>query len=59
MVIVVNGFVMDLYVIGQTHGSGGSSNVDNEIDFLMNGTDRTRKKQSFCQGIFNYEGHLS
>jgi len=57
--IVANGFVMDLYVIGQKHGSGGNSNVDNEIDFLVNGTGRTRKKQSFCRGIFNYDGHLS
>ncbi|KAL7444594.1 hypothetical protein ACHAXH_006446 [Discostella pseudostelligera] len=71
--IVANGFVMDLYVIGQTHmkqphqhAVAASSTVDSEIDFLVNGTSSTsngtpsrRYKQQQCRSAFTYEGHLS
>ena len=62
--IVANGFVMDLYVIGQKHQQHNSSSaVDDEIDFLVNGTNgngRTRQyRQQQCRSIFGYEGHLS
>lgn len=57
--IVANGFMMDLYVIGQKHGGGGT-NVDDEIEFLVNGTGRARNnRQSLWRRIFSYEGHLS
>jgi NhaP-type Na+/H+ or K+/H+ antiporter len=68
--IVANGFIMDLYVIGQKHQQLKTSNsdVDDEIDFLVNGTGstssnangRTRPyRQQQCRSIFSYEGHLS
>ena len=67
--IVANGFVMDLYVIGQKHPQHKSSNsdVDDEIDFFVNGTGtssnlnvKTRPyRQQQCRSIFNYDGHLS
>jgi len=62
--IVANGFVMDLYVIGQKHHQHSSENVDDEIDFLVNGngSNGTRPRQyqqQQCRSIFNYEGHLS
>ena len=71
--IVANGFVMDLYVIGQTQQQQHNiSNVDDEIDFLVNGngdggglggangSGRPRKyRQQQCRRIFSYEGHLS
>jgi NhaP-type Na+/H+ or K+/H+ antiporter len=72
--IVANGFVMDLYVIGQKqqHGgnSSGSADIDDEINFLVNGTggnsgnsgnsSRARRyRQQQCRSIFSYEGHLS
>ena len=72
--IVANGFVMDLYVIGQKHQQhnnsiSSSSNVDDEIDLLVNGTgsggvngsnSRSRQyKQQQCRSTFSYEGHLS
>jgi len=59
--IVANGFVMDLYVIGQKHHqqhSNNSTSLDDEIEFLVNGTGR-RSSQGRCGRIFNYEGHLS
>ena len=57
--IVANGFVMDLFVVGQKR-----NNVDEEIDFLVNGTSngnnraRNSNRQQ-CRSFFNYEGHLS
>ena len=57
--IVANGFVMDLFVVGQKR-----INVDDEIEFLVNGTGngsnrpRTHNRQR-CRSFFNYEGHLS
>jgi NhaP-type Na+/H+ or K+/H+ antiporter len=57
--IVANGFVMDLFVVGQKR-----NNVDDEIEFLVNGTSngssRTRNNnRRQCRSFFNYEGHLS
>lgn len=57
--IVANGFVMDLFVVGQKR-----NNVDDEIEFLVNGTsngsNRARNNnRGQCQSFFNYEGHLS
>ncbi|KAL3823510.1 hypothetical protein ACHAXA_010832 [Cyclostephanos tholiformis] len=67
--IVANGFVMDLYVIGQKHQQLKTSNsdVEDEIDFLVNGTGtasisnvKTRPyRQQQCRSIFTYDGHLS
>lgn len=67
--IVANGFVMDLFVIGQKQQQQNhSATVDDEIDFLVNGTSSsgtgsskpTRKyRQQQCRTIFSYEGHLS
>jgi len=73
--IVANGFVMDLYVIGQKqqqqqqqHQPSNSSIIDDEIDYLVNGTGsapngsgRTRQtyRQQQFRTIFSYEGHLS
>ena len=68
--IVANGFVMDLYVIGQKHQQhkSSTSDVDDEIDFLVNGTGssssntngKTRPyRQQQCRSMFSYEGHLS
>jgi NhaP-type Na+/H+ or K+/H+ antiporter len=70
--IVANGFVMDLYVIGQKHQQhhqhkATNSDVDEEIDYLVNGTvssssSNTRVRpyrQQKCRSIFTYEGHLS
>ena len=57
--IVANGFVMDLFVVGQKR-----NNVDDEIEFLVNGTSngsnrpRNNNRQQ-CRSFFNYEGHLS
>merc|ERR1712086_509258 len=62
--IVANGFLMDLFVIGQKHGTPGTG-VEDEIDFLVNGgaggnSNRTgHHRHRPCGGIFNYEGHLS
>lgn len=61
--IVANGFVMDLYVVGQKQVQSNSS-VDDEIDFLVNGSstaniNRTRQNRQVCRTFFNYEGHLS
>ncbi|KAL7450927.1 hypothetical protein ACHAWC_002782, partial [Mediolabrus comicus] len=57
--IVANGFVMDLFVVGQKR----NNNVDEEIDYLVNGTgngnNRARNKRQQCRSFFNYEGHLS
>lgn len=57
--IVANGFVMDLFVVGQKR----NNNVDEEIDHLVNGTvngnNRARSKRQQCRSFFNYEGHLS
>lgn len=62
--IVANGFVMDLFVVGQRLQHGNS--VDDEIDFLVNGNGsdnyditRGRKSRQRCRSFFNYEGHLS
>jgi len=61
--IVANGFVMDLYVIGQKQSP--EATVDEEIEFLVNGASngsvsRARQsRQQWCLRIFNYEGHLS
>jgi len=57
--IVANGFVMDLFVVGQKR-----NNVDDEIEFLVNGTSngssRTRNNnRRQCRSFFDYEGHLS
>ncbi|KAL3793744.1 hypothetical protein HJC23_013306 [Cyclotella cryptica] len=70
--IVANGFVMDLYVVGQKHTQNISS-VDDEIDFLVNGNgsisngsiiitgngNRGRPNAQQCRSFFNHEGHLS
>ena len=60
--IVANGFVMDLFVIGQKPTHRNSDNVDDDIDFLVNGTNgnasRARRQQKW-RSIFSYEGHLS
>lgn len=56
--IVANGFVMDLFVVGQKR-----IHVDDEIEFLVNGTsDGSRARnvnRQQCRSFFNYEGHLS
>ncbi|KAL3796729.1 hypothetical protein ACHAW5_010841 [Stephanodiscus triporus] len=67
--IVANGFIMDLFVIGQKHQhhKTSHSDVDDEVDFLVNGTGassntngKTRPhRQQRCRSIFTYEGHLS
>ena len=72
--IVANGFVMDLYVIGQKHQQhhqhkATNSDVDEEIDYLVNGnvsssssntSGRMRPyRQQKCRSIFTFEGHLS
>lgn len=70
--IVANGFVMDLYVIGQKHPQqqqhkASNSDEDEDMDFLVNGTGsasntpgRARPyRQQKCRSIFTYEGHLS
>ena len=72
--IVANGFVMDLYVIGQKHQQhhqhkATNSDVDEEIDYLVNGnvsssssntSGRVRPyRQQKCRSIFTFEGHLS
>jgi len=59
--IVANGFIMDLFVIGQKHGVV-SSGVEDEIDFLVNGGNNNRvghRRHQLCRGIFIYDGHLS
>mmetsp|Transcript_16709 Transcript_16709/g.34898 ORF Transcript_16709/g.34898 Transcript_16709/m.34898 type:complete len:1258 (+) Transcript_16709:259-4032(+) len=63
--IVANGFVMDLYVVGQRHQQT-TSTVEDEIDFLVNGNvngnyeaSRSRKPKQRCRSFFTYEGHLS
>ncbi|KAL7435699.1 hypothetical protein ACHAXM_006026 [Skeletonema potamos] len=56
--IVANGFVMDLFVVGQKR-----INLDDEIEFLVNGTSNGSRARSVnrqqCRSFFNYEGHLS
>jgi hypothetical protein len=58
--IVANGFVMDLFVVGQKR-----NNVEDEIEFLVNGTSNGSSSRARnnnrrqCQSFFSYEGHLS
>ncbi|KAL7510891.1 hypothetical protein ACHAXN_007796 [Cyclotella atomus] len=67
--IVANGFVMDLYIVGQRNHISGST-VDDEIDFLVHGnangsnspnsnSNRGRSNAQQYRSFFNYEGHLS
>lgn len=70
--IVANGFVMDLYIVGQRNHISGSS-VDDEIDFLVRGnsngsanngtststTNRGRPNAQQYRSFFSSEGHLS
>lgn len=67
--IVANGFVMDLYVIGQKpqREQQQHNGIDEEIDFLVNGSSngggsngsRARNRPARCRSIFSMEGHLS